>query len=59
MLNWLSLNWIDIVLIAAVTAVVALAVRGTVRERKAGKSPCGCNCAQCALHGGCCSAQKK
>ena len=47
MLNWLSLNWIDIVLIAAVTAVVALAVRGTVRERKVGKSPCGCNCALC------------
>lgn len=59
MLDWLSVNWINVVLIAAVAAVVALVVRGMVRDRKAGKYSCGCNCAECAHHGACCSAQKK
>ena len=59
MLDWLSGNWINVVLIAGIAVVVVLIVCGMVRNRKQGKAPCGCNCAECALHGACCSAQKK
>ena len=47
MLAWLSANLINITLIAAVALIVFLLVRVMVRDRKAGKAPCGGNCASC------------
>ena len=52
MLAWLSANFVNIVLVAVIAAVVILLIRGMVRDRKAGKTSCGCNCADC----GACSA---
>ena len=52
MLNWLSANLINIALIAFIAAIVVLLIRSMIRDRKAGKSACGGNCACC----GACSA---
>ncbi|MCR4702085.1 MAG: FeoB-associated Cys-rich membrane protein [Saccharofermentans sp.] len=59
MLEWLSNNWANILIIALVTALVVLAIISMVRDKKEGKSSCGCNCANCALAGKCHSVQKK
>ncbi len=50
---WLSANLINIVLVAAVALVVALLIRGLIRDKKAGKSSCGGNCASCGACGAC------
>ncbi len=50
---WLSANLINIVLIAVLALVVGLLIRGMIRDRKAGKSSCGGNCAACGGCSGC------
>ena len=55
MLAWLSANLINITLIAAIALIVFLLVRVMVRDRKAGKAPCGGNCASCGACRGCAS----
>ena len=53
MLAWLSANLINIVLVAAVALLVALLIRGLIRDKKAGKSACGGSCASCGACGSC------
>ena len=48
MLIWLSANWINIALIAVLLLIVGLLLRGMIRDKKAGKSSCGGNCASCS-----------
>ena len=50
MLTWLSANLVNIVLIAVIVLVVTLLIRSMIRDKRAGKSSCGCSCADC---GGC------
>ena len=65
MLSWLSDNFVNIALVAAVALIVFLLVRVMVRDRKAGKAPCGGNCASCgacrdcASCGSCATAKEK
>ena len=54
MLNWLSANLVNIALIAVLVLIVGLLIRVMVRDRRAGKAPCGGNCASC---GACHSCQ--
>ena len=53
MLSWLSDNLVNIALIAAIVLIVALLIRVMVRDRRAGKAPCGGNCASCGACRGC------
>jgi hypothetical protein len=53
MLSWLSDNLVNIALIAAIVVIVALLIRVMVRDRRAGKAPCGGNCASCGACHGC------
>ena len=53
MLMWLKDNLINIALIAAIALTVGLLIRVMVRDRKAGKSPCGGSCASCGACRGC------
>ncbi len=53
MLQWFSANAGTLVLCILLLAVVALIVRSLLRQRKQGKSSCGCNCSHCAMHGSC------
>ena len=56
---WLSANFVNIALIAVIVLVVALLIRGMIRDRKAGKSPCGGSCASCGACGGCSSCSQR
>lgn len=53
MLVWIAENIGTILILAALIAIVAMIVVGMLRDKKKGKSSCGCNCAHCAMHGAC------
>ena len=53
MIEWLYSNMANIVIIAAVLGIVTLAIVSMIRDKKAGKSSCGCGCEHCAMHGKC------
>lgn len=53
MLAWLSANLVNIALIAVLALVVGWLIRGMIRDKKAGKSSCGGNCASCGACAGC------
>ena len=48
MLTWLQANLVNIVIIAIIVLVCFFAIRGMIRDRKAGKSSCGGNCSGCS-----------
>lgn len=50
MLNWMSLNFINILLICMLGLLVGLILRSMMRRKKAGG---GCGCAGCSGCGGC------
>ena len=53
MFAWLSANLIIIVLVAVIVLITGLLIRSMVRDKKAGKSSCGGNCASCGACSGC------
>ena len=53
MLAWFSENIGTILICAVLLAVVAAIIVGLVRDRKKGKSSCGCGCANCPMSGSC------
>ncbi len=58
MFAWLTANLINIALIAVIALVVGLLIRSMIRDKKAGKSSCGGNCASCGACGKCGAARK-
>ena len=55
----MSAKILPTVLICAVLVIlVGLIIFSIVRDKKKGKSTCGCNCAHCAMAGSC-HGQKK
>ena len=59
MIDWLASNWVNILVIALVAVMVFFAARSLIKDKKAGKSSCGCNCSHCALAGKCHRQNKK
>ena len=59
MFAWLTANLINIALIAVIALVVSLLIRSMIRDRRAGKSSCGGNCASCGACGGCASCGQR
>ena len=53
MLHWISANLGTIVIAGVLLAVIVLISIQLIRDKKKGKSSCGCNCAHCAMHGQC------
>ncbi len=53
MFEWLSQNWLTLVVIAAVGLMAFFAVRQLVKDRKKGCSSCGNDCSCCPMHGSC------
>ena len=51
MIVWVLANYVNVLLILAVAAVVVLCTLSLVRDKKSGRSACGGNCASCG--GGC------
>ena len=58
MLAWLSANFVNIVLVAVLALIVGLLIRGMVRDKKAGRSTCGGNCAGCNACSACSACGK-
>lgn len=52
-MEWLSENLGTIVALIILAVVVAWIVISLVKDKKAGKSSCGCGCENCALRGKC------
>ncbi|MER2235537.1 MAG: FeoB-associated Cys-rich membrane protein [Candidatus Limivicinus sp.] len=59
MIMWISANWINLLLIAVIALIIGLLIRSMIRDRKAGKSPCGGNCACCGACTGCSACSSK
>ena len=60
MISWLTTNLATVLVGLIVLACVALAVRKLIRDRRAGRRACGCDCgpcAGCAACGSCGGAQ--
>ena len=53
MLQWICANIGTILICLILTVAVVLIIRSLIRQKKQGKSSCGCNCAHCAMHGSC------
>ena len=58
MLDWFAANLGTILISLVLAVIVALIVVYLLRQKKAGKSSCGANCAHCAMHGQCHEHQK-
>jgi len=52
-MTWLMNNMGTIIAALVLIAVVTLIVVKFIRDKKKGKSSCGCNCAHCAMAGQC------
>ncbi len=53
MFTWISENMGTIVIGAILAAVVAAVIVHMVRNKKRGRSSCGCGCSGCAMNGSC------
>ena len=53
MLNFLSQNIGTIIVCLCLAVVIFFIIKKMVKDKKAGKSSCGCNCSACAMHGEC------
>lgn len=58
MTAWLSANIGSIIVILILLAVIALAVRSVIKDKRSGKGGCGNGCAHCALHDKCHAVKK-
>ncbi len=58
-MGWFTENLGTIVVSLVLIAIVALIVGKMIRDKKKGKSSCGCGCANCAMRGSCHSTDKK
>ena len=58
MLHWITENLSMIIVYAILLAIIIATSVYLIRQRKKGRSSCGCNCAHCAMHGTCHSKQQ-
>ena len=58
-MGWFTENLGTIIVSLVLIAIVALIVGKMIRDKKKGKSSCGCGCANCAMRGSCHSTDKK
>ena len=57
MLAFLKANYLTILIILVLVAIVVGIICSIVKDKKAGRTTCGANCAHCA--NGCCHQQPK
>ena len=56
MLSWIGANIGSILICLVLLAVVALILRSLLRQKKQGKSSCGCGCSSCPMSASCCNS---
>lgn len=55
MLAWLSENIATVIICAVLIAAVSAIIASMVKNKKKGKSSCGCGCSDCPVNSSCCS----
>ena len=58
MLAFLKANYLTMIIILVLVAIVAGIICSMVKDKKSGRNSCGANCAHCA-NAGCCHQQQK
>lgn len=58
MLAWLQANLATILILVVLAAVVAAIIAHLIRNKRKGKSSCGCTCQSCPMEGACHSEKK-
>lgn len=53
MLSWLIENIATIIICVILFAAVVLIIAGMVKNKKTGKSSCGCGCTNCSMSDSC------
>lgn len=53
MLQWLNNNIGSIIAVIVLVALVGAIIVKMVKDKKSGKSSCGCGCEHCAMSGEC------
>ena len=53
MMNWIANNIATILISLGLLIIVFAIIVKLVKDKKKGKSSCGCNCAHCAMAGSC------
>lgn len=53
MITWIIDNIATIIICIALIAVVALIIASKIKNRKKGKSSCGCDCSGCPMNCSC------
>ncbi len=53
MFAWIAENIVTILICLVLALVVTAIIVKLIRDRRKGKSSCGCNCAHCAMAGSC------
>lgn len=59
MLSWLTANLGTVLITLLLIAVVAVIIINLCKNKKRSVSPCGGQCACCAMHGACHTADQK
>lgn len=59
MLNWIANNIATILISLGLLLIVCAIIIKFVKDKKKGKSSCGCNCGHCAMAGSCHSNGRK
>lgn len=58
MLAWLQANLATILILVVLATIVAAIIAHLIRNRRKGKSSCGCACQSCPMEGACHSEKK-
>lgn len=58
-MTWILANIWTIVVSLILIAIVTLIIIKLIKDKKKGRSSCGCNCGSCPMSGSCKSSQKK
>ncbi len=53
MLAWLCENAATVIIAAVLVAAVIIILVKMVRDKRQGRSSCGCGCSSCAMRGSC------
>ena len=53
MFAWIAENLATILITLVLAVIVTLIILSLVKNKKKGKTSCGCNCAHCAMAGSC------
>ena len=53
MLTWIKANLATVIISAVLIVIVAAIIVSIVKDKRCGKSSCGCKCASCPMSGSC------